>query len=233
MLLDKILDYQKIDREFYLLENEYRNSQEVKVLGLLHMSFYESTDNYEKLMKETEDLFKSFEKGVARLNEIDKLESEIGIDMKTIVDQTGLDMFDKSLSKYEEYLSSTEREINKITKRLSEIKFEAQKLQERIAETKKRYLAQKKARDKKKEDIQRQASPIVMKLREMKGDIDEVLLHKYMDRRKDNLIPAFVEYVDGNCTGCGMDISIEMNTKILKSGDYAECPECRRIVYKA
>ena len=45
-------------------------------------------------------------------------------------------------------------------------------------------------------------------------------------------MPAFVMYSDGNCLGCGMDISVEVDKLITKIGDCAECPNCGRIVYK-
>lgn len=233
MLLDKILEYQKVDRDLYLLENEFRNSKEVRAVAHLRSIFSEDQETQKDLRKEVEELFNNFAKGLETLKGIDALESEVTMDLKVIEEQEELDAYDKTLMKYENYLNASEREINKIIKRLSDIKFETQKLQEKLVETNKRHQQQSKLREGKKEELQQKAKPIVLKLKELQKDIDKDLLKKYLIRRKENKMPVFVEYRDGSCSGCGLGIAIEVNHKLVKSGDIAECPECRRIVYKA
>lgn len=233
MKLDNILKYQDIDMNFYKLERQYKKSEEVKGLNLLHNKYKEKLNDLNHLGKEVKELINSFDKNNKKMKELEALEKEINKDIKTIKDPSELDLYNKGLIKYEECISSIDKEVGRVIKRLGEIKVETQKLHEKIMDLGKRYKAQRKLRDRKKEEMQEKAKPYIIKLKELKKDIDSELMKKYYSLREARKMPAFVVYQDGNCTGCGMKIDIEVENKLKKSGDFAECPECRRLVYKA
>lgn len=232
MSLDKILKYQSVDLKLYALQNDFEKSEKRKNLMILQNSFNEKNEELARVAKETQELFIAFEKSGARLTELDPIEEEINQDINSINDLTELDLYDKSLLKYEECISSIEKEMNKAARRLNEIKYEVQKLIEQRQEIGNQYVQHKKYHDKEVLEMKQKAAPIMMELKELKEGLDDKLYEKYMERRNARKMPAFVEYMDGNCAGCGMEIFIEVNEKLTKSGDMAECPECRRIVYK-
>lgn len=232
MQLNKILEYQKIDMNVYNLEKEFRKSNEVKGLKLIQQKYKEKKDILEQITKEANELMNAFQKNTQKISELDTLENYVHDDISKINDLSELDLYNKSLIKYEECVSSIDREINRTVKRLLEIKSEAQKLYDIIKDLGVKYLSQKKAHEEKQAEVKKLATPYLLQLKEMQETIEAEVLKKYYALRNEKKMPAFVEYSDGNCTGCGLEISIEVNTKLLKKGDYAECPECRRIVYK-
>lgn len=233
MGLDKIIEYQSIDMKLYSLENDFQKSDVLKNLRILQNNYKEKTEELSRLTKETQELFTAFEKGAARLPELDGMDVDLERDTNSINDAAELDLYDKSLIKYEELISSIERDMNRMARRFSELKIEVQKLIEQRIEINNMYMQHKKYHDDKISELKQKAAPIMMELERLRGGIDAKLFEKYEARRKERKMPAFVEYMDGNCSGCGMEIFIEVNSKLTKSGDMAECPECRRIVYKA
>lgn len=233
MLLDKnILEYQKIDMSVYSLEKEFRKSDQVRALKIIHKKYRENKEILDQLTKEASDLMATFQKSSQKINEIEEFDKEIDEEVSQINDLSELDLYNKSLIKYEEFVSSIDKEINRIIKRLMDIKADAQKLMDIIKDLGGKYISQKKVHDEKQEEVKKKATPFLIQLKSMQEKIDASLIKKYYELRSAKKMPAFVEYVDGNCAGCGMEISIEVDSKLLNSGDYAECPECRRIVYK-
>ena len=67
-------------------------------------------------------------------------------------------------------------------------------------------------------------APLIKKLDQLKNGIEPELIKKYYDLRKNRKMPAFVEYADGNCAGCGMQISIEVGPKLHKKGIMPNAP---------
>ncbi|MDD4315579.1 MAG: hypothetical protein PHC84_00290 [Clostridia bacterium] len=232
MGLDKIIEYQSIDIKLYALENEFQRSDELKNLKILQNNYKEKTEELSRMMKETQELFSSFEKSGLRISEVDGLEEDLSRDINSINDLDELDLYDKSLLKYDESISSIERELNRTAKRFTEIKIEVQKLIEQRLEINKLYVQHKKYHDDKINDVKMKAAPIMRELQVLRESVDPKLLSKYEELRAARKMPAYVEYNDGNCSGCGMHIFIEVNAKLNNKGDTAECPECRRIVYK-
>jgi len=94
------------------------------------------------------------------------------------------------------------------------------------------HAAAKNALDMKRNQLLGSAKPITEKLRVMGESIDPKLFEKYRALRASKKMPACVPIQDGNCLGCGMNIQIEVEKKLTKEGDWAECPNCGRIVYK-
>ncbi len=233
MGLDKIIEYQSIDMKIYSLENDFQKSDVLKNLRILKSNYSEKNEELTRLMKETQELFSAFEKGVGRMPELDGMGEYLARDTNSINDAAELDLYDKSLIKYEELISSIERDMNRIARRFSELKIEVQRLIEQRIEINNMYMQHKRYHDDMVREMKQKAAPFMRELESLRGALDEKLFEKYEARRTERKMPAFVEYMDGNCSGCGMEIFIEVNEKLVKSGDMAECPECRRIVYKA
>ncbi len=232
MPLDKILEYQKIDTKIFILDKDFRASKESQKLQYYYAKYRENKDALEKVNNDAKEAMKAFGNNLQKAQEAEGLEKYIDEDLSKIDDLSDLDLYNKSLAEYEQYITTLERQVNKLTKRLSDIKSMAMTLQGSLRELRARTMSQKREFDAKQKEIAEQARPYLIELRKLQQDIDPAIMKKYLALRKERKMPAFVEYADGNCTGCGIHIEIEVEHKLQKKGDYAECPECRRIVYK-
>ena len=88
------------------------------------------------------------------------------------------------------------------------------------------------AYEKKRAEMQAELQDEVMKRKAIQAQLDPADLEIYKKVRKENIrLPIMVEYVGGTCRGCGMHVENDLRGKIVESGDVAECPNCRRILY--
>ena len=93
--------------------------------------------------------------------------------------------------------------------------------------------AANKARNEKRKQILSGIAEYGYKLNELKNTLDPADLEIYQKVRMSKVkLPIVVELKDGNCRGCGMHIETELHGKLVNPGDIAECPHCRRILYR-
>lgn len=232
MPLTQILKYQTIDMKVFSLDKDFRASQESQRLQYYYGKYKEHKDALDQVHKEAMEAMQLFSKSTLKIKDGQDLENYIDEDLSKIDDLSDLDLYNKSLNQYEEFIVSLEREVNRLTKRLFEIKSTANNLQETLKDFRNKTRIQKTIFDKKQKEIAQEVRPYLIELKQLQQEIEPKLMKKYLALRKERTMPAIVEYVDGNCIGCGIHIAIEVDNKLQKKGDYAECPECRRIVYR-
>ncbi len=233
MPINPILEYQKIDLKVYKIERKFRNSKESQRLQYIYNKYREEKDSLAQLEKEAMEVMQTFNKKPTQLTEISTIESHVDEDISVIDDLAELDLYKKNLDEYEEALTAIEKESSRTIKRLADIKLTAKDFHENLKELTAKTRAQKKRFDEKQKEIMQKARPYLVELRQLQKAIDPTLLKRYTALRKEHKLPAFVEYVDGTCTGCGIHIASEVDSKLQKKGSFTECPECRRLVYKA
>jgi len=227
MNLDKILDYQKIDQEIYRIELDLLRSKEAARINVVKTQLGTAEAGLLKLNKEAEDLFRaveSFEHDISGVSPEKGVTEGAGTIEK-------IEAAEQALNACLDSLSNIEKESRRAFDRLNSINKEAAKQYEtgmylsgELRKAKEEYgslLA--KFRTDNKDNFAR--------LGELLADIDASLMARYKVLRDNRKMPAIVAYVNGNCVACGMDISIEVSEKLKNSGDIAECPNCRRLVY--
>jgi predicted nucleic acid-binding Zn-ribbon protein len=214
------------------LENNFRKLDEIKRLKQVQNEIDEKKQNYQDLINEMNEAFASFNKCTHKIKEAEELEKRTDLDFNIIKISSELDLYERNLLKYEQYILSLEKEINKITKKISDINNGVQKLKDRMLNLKKEAFKLNKIISAKKNEIQITASPINNELKELRKDIDPKIMEVYTKVRKQRKMPVFVPYMDDSCFACGIKISIEVGELLKNAGDFAECPNCRRIVYK-
>ena len=232
MELIKIIQYQKIDMELYKLEKEYGQSKEIEQIYRLRKSFEERRENLKKLKSELDESLSILKKLNAQMDDFNQATQWVEFVNILEVNQENLNALASDYTQFEEEIDQLSKNLNKVLKRINEINSENRKTNEEMINLNREYKRTNTILEKKKSDMLELAKPIVEKLNVLKRDIDKEILEKYKALRKAKKMPAFVVYNDGNCGGCGMDISIEIGKKITNDGDIAECPHCGRIVYK-
>ena len=232
MPVNKILEYQKIDMNIYKKEKELSQSDEMKRLKLYKDDIKLKNDNLNKLLKELSFCYKQLEELEKKFNDTETMSATLDVDFDNFSDIKDFDKFESEMSKYEENLTTINKTVNKIVKRINEIELENKKLNDLIDKRIREFNITKEAATVKQKELLKEALPYAKKLKSLENEIDEKYLKKYRELREKKKMPAFVMYSDGNCLGCGMDISVEVDKLFTKIGDCAECPNCGRIVYK-
>lgn len=232
MSVTQILEYQKIDMHIYKKENELSKSEEMKRLNMLKNDVKVKNDALNGLVKDLEICYKQLSVQKSKLNEAQEYGKTFDIDFDEFTEIKEFDKFEKDLLKYEETINSIVKEINRLIKKISDINAENNKLNDLIDKRIIEFNKAKEACKAKQSDLLKEAFPYAKQLKALEPDIDPKLLTKYKELRTKRKMPAFVMYMDGNCLGCGMEISVEVDKILKNAGDCTECPHCGRIVYK-
>lgn len=232
MAISDIIKYQKLDLTLYNLEREYSQSVEIKRVYHFQKLYKDRLDTLVKLNSELEELYNQLARLETKFDEINLERSAFEVDFQQFQEIKEFEEYEKSLAKYEDSLINLNRDVSRVVKRISEINADNKKINDNMDTLNKDHGVASQVLTAKKQEMQKSAQPILLQLKEMEKNIDKKMLNSYHALRKAKKMPAFVPYIDGNCCGCGMDISIEVNKKISKAGDHAECPNCGRIVYK-
>lgn len=229
MSLEKILEYQEIDQKIYREELNLRRSAEAQRINSLINQINAAQQNLIKLDKDAEDLFSEIENIERRLDEI--ASQEKGYSYSGINSLNQLESMEKTLMSASEEINNLERETKRAFKRLADINGEAGKQYETGMSMKKELNKVKADYNEKLEELRTKYKQQNEALNELKKDIPPEMLKVYKNLRDNRKMPAFVPYESGNCSACGMLIQVEVEAKLKSSGDTAECPNCRRIVY--
>ena len=230
MNIEKILEYQALDQVIYKAEVEYANSDENKKYNVLRNRARACSEQLIKLDHETADIFKELDRKEAALTDFNA-ELKARPAAPKNLEQAGKS--DDALKKLEEGLASLEKECNRLFKRLEEIARESQQYYSQFVKLRGEIDAANKARNEKRKQILSGIAEYGYKLNELKNTLDPADLEIYQKVRMSKFkLPIVVELKDGNCRGCGMHIETELHGKLVNPGDIAECPHCRRILYR-
>ena len=230
MNIEKILEYQALDQVIYKAEVEYANSDENKKYNVLRNRASACSDQLIKLDHDTADIFKELDRKEAALADFN---SEIKARPAAPKNLEQAGKSDDALKKLEEGLASLEKECNRLFKRLEEIARESQQYYSQFVKLRGEIDAANKARNEKRKQILSGIAEYGYKLNELKNTLDPADLEIYQKVRMSKVkLPIVVELKDGNCRGCGMHIETELHGKLVNPGDIAECPHCRRILYR-
>ncbi len=238
-MFEDLFEYQKSDFELLKLENEIKSTPEYKAYKADVVQFKEAKKQVERLEVEAAGV----QAGQKRLeeisSEIDKLTASLGEitsiieNVEEIEDLSELDYYQERMQKIFDEMLSYEKEIKAVDAKITEIN-------KRYAEAVKSYkesaksgklstVAFKAVQEKyavKEKEIKDRVKGVYEEMKDKYPDIMNVY-----DRLKgEKKLPAVVEYNNGFCGGCGMEVSQGTVAKLKSSGDFAECQHCYRMM---
>lgn len=233
MNFEKILEYQRIDQEILALESEVSKSKERQNLATAKNNIAKSTEIINNLKNEAAALLASYS---AVQEKIDKLKSELdeyeGV-LDGVQDVAETDYYIKKVSAINDGISALEREVALGSKRIDDINDKYKKTWDQGVKDTALYKTAKADYDKLVEDYRPKVVEKVNERDALKGEIPEKMMNAYLALR--NKLPAFVPYDDqkssGCCPRCGMEVANDTLAKLKNAGDYAECPNCHRILF--
>ena len=234
MNFDKILEYQKIDQEILALENEVNKSKERANLAVAKNNIAKSTEIINKLKDEASTLLASYNSVQEKIDELKaELDEYEGV-LDGVQDVAETDYYVKKVSAIVERISALEKEVAVGSKRIDDINEKYKKTWDQGVKDTAIFKTAKADYDKLVEEYRPKVVELVNARDALKGNIPEKMLDVYASLRNGKKLPAFVPYDNrssGCCPRCGMEVANDTLSRLKNPGDYAECPNCRRILF--
>lgn len=238
-MFEDLFKYQEQDVELLKLENELKSSSEYKAYKANYIQFMDSKKQIEKLEAEAA----AIQAGQKRLDEIsasiDKLTASLG-EIKTVIgnvdeieDMSEIDYYQERMQKILDEMASYEKEIKNVDAKIAEINKKYAEAVKSYKESAKAGKIATVAYKSVQEKFAEKENEMKAKLNELGADLKTkypAIMNVYERLRKEKKLPAVVEYNNGFCGGCGMEVSQGTVGKLKSSGEFAECQHCYRIM---
>lgn len=231
-MLDKILDYQEVEKDLISNENELAKSKDrekasqiQQVLKNQHsrlISLEENAKHINSVYKKANDKYKEY---VEKLN---SLEKEI-----EKADPSKLAFYENAYKDFTAISNSLEKEITNIYSEIQNISKEYESIIKKSKNERENFDKYKASYAKFKAEKEPIINDLKARLAKIEKDIDADLFAKYKQKRESRLFPVFVELANNKCGGCRMEISASKlgQMKTNKFG-VIECENCGRYIYK-
>ena len=233
MKFDTILEYQRVDQELIALETEATSSKERANLLGAKKNLDTATATVGKLSAEAGELIANFAKLQDKINALKtKLDEFDGI-IEGVEDASEADYYLKQIEAIASDIIALEKEASKESNRIDGINNDYKKTWEAGTKASEVFKQAKTAYDKFMAELQPKANAVKTQLDALQKEIPEELFNRYKALRDPKRMPVFVEYDASKkiCGRCRMEMSNDIVEKLRQSGDFAECPNCRRINY--
>lgn len=180
MELKDMLEYQELDRKYFVLEKKLRESDELKNANKVQAAFKQSQDAIVSLSSKAQQrldaLTRLQEKYQRAVRELEELTSESG----NIEELREADFYDKRLAEIDKVLEGLEKEIIAAGDDLKSLSGAISREQQQQQQLKAQYAAAKKKYDALKLSIQKEAYPYVKQMEPLKANIDPALMERYL-----------------------------------------------------
>lgn len=231
--LENLLAYQQTDMKLYKIESSLRTSEEAKQVSVLNKKLTLASEELIKLERSAAELAAVYEKDKEESDALIRQIEEIGAVVDDISDDDigEIDFYEKKLDKLSAALENVSKDAQKSHIVANDIREKADKTFKLGQELTQKLKAAKLAYEKLKKEKQPEAAAIIEELAAAEKGVDAQALAAYKKLRGEKKMPAVVLCENNACTGCGMDVAVDVLSKLSGEG-VTECPNCGRILYK-
>lgn len=233
MKFDTILEYQRVDLELIALETEATSSKELASLLSAKKTLETATNTVGKLSAEAGEIVANHAKIQSKIEDLKtKLDEFTGL-LEDLDDVKEAEYYLKEVDGIISEIIALEKEASKEMNRIDGVTNDYKKTWDAGIKASEGFKQAKAVYDKFMAELQPKANEIKARLGALQKEIPEELLAKYKALRDPKKMPVFVEYDASKkiCGRCRMEMPNDVIEKLRQSGDYAECPNCRRINY--
>lgn len=233
MKFDTILEYQNIDRELLALESEFAKSKERAAYVAAKAKLESATDTVGKLSHEAGELLANYNKLSARAEELKARLDEFDGILEGVADVNEADYYIRQIGAISDEIAALEKDALRDGERIDSIGAEYKKTWELGKKASEAYKEALAAYNASAAAVQPKVKELQTRLAALKSKVPAEFMDAYMSLRAAKKTPAFVAYKpeSGTCGRCFMEVSGATRSKLKNPGDYAECPNCRRILY--
>ncbi|MDR0751438.1 MAG: hypothetical protein LBF12_02445 [Christensenellaceae bacterium] len=228
MIIDHLLEYQKIENNLHQARNVVLGSDKERLLNNLKLKEIELKKNIDSEEATATDCF---DRIIAITKYIGMSPKHAALNVENLTYEN-LTKLESDISAHKTHLERLKKDFENTTSKLSQLtENHTHECQELI---KTRNLRTSKMEDYKKiaKEFNDDNASELQKMNSIGSKLPRELLVLYIEKSKSKVKrPFVVKYINGSCGGCGHDIKAEVDDKLKKPDDYAECPNCMRIVY--
>lgn len=228
-MINKILDYQKLDMEITKAEKDLNFNEHRKTANNMRSYVKDAQDRIinldkqcENIINEYNNILANYEKADKQLNFIESNKSKFSKEEKEKY-VTQLDNIVKVLDGYERKLNEYQDKVNDILKIFDETKKKVYVAKIKYKEANEKFL-----------EVQKESLPEInskkAKLKELEKVIKPQIISKYKSIKAEKKTPVFVPETNNCCSGCKCKIPTS-KLEILKNNQILECESCHRIIY--
>ncbi len=233
MNFDAILTYQSKDEELIALENTMAKSLEFVAFNKAKGKLDAATTAVGKLSQEASEILSSHDRFAEKAEELTARLDEFNGVLEVMHNVNEADYYIRQISAISNEIAALEKELAREENRIKGIDSEykltwnqgvkaLEEYKEATAVYKQYYMSVKPMVDK-----------LTTELRQLEKEVQPDIMKTYLSLRAAKKMPAFVAYRPdtGSCGRCFMEVAGDTRSKLRNPGDYAECPNCRRILY--
>lgn len=232
MKVEKILEYQNLDREMFNIEKQLKENENKKKASELWENMkgaqarsYKLEEKASSILTELEKVKKQYQVQEDKMKEFlakspDSLSKEEVNKISQLKDRLSqnIQILEKNLASLAESMNAVLSEFNKAIKLINSSKED--------------YSKYKQAYDEDLKKVDKEKAKVAEKLNSIAKDIDSKIMEAYTKRRKENVFPVVVPLKGNSCGGCHVELPFANITKLNEEG-ILSCEHCRRIIYKS
>ncbi len=232
--IEKLVNYQEVDKELKVLEDEVRKSDESQKFLTAKKFLSTVNDTLAGLENKAKAVVDSYNIAMAEIEKLKKVAEESSSTIDSCENENELNYFKKKFQSTIDAISNLETKINALSKEMDEILKEFNKLRVATKQMKAQYDEFGPKFKALKDSKDAEMSELKKKLEILKVDIDPVLMEKYQTRRNDKKFPIIygVDITTNSvyCPACATEMSLSQKNE-LASGEIKECETCRKLLY--
>ena len=229
-MIDKLLEYQKLDIELRKMKREVNGNMSSKDVDFLNINIKDAQGKILELEENSKELLESFKKLV-------EVQKKGLLYVQKNKDANIENMTEVELKDFEAKMNQTAKNLAELENRLLSHNQTVKKVVSDYKMYRKQILDAKEAKENLKNQsasVMEEKFPSIEELKKqqkkLESEIDAKKFAKYKALKADGIFPVFVPLVDKRCGGCRVELSSAMIDKI-KSDGVCECEQCRRIIY--
>ena len=232
--IEKLVNYQEVDKELKVLEDEVRKSDESQKYLTAKKFLSTVNDSLSALESKAKVIVDSYNLAMTEIEKLKKTAEESSSTIDSWESENELNYFKKKFQSTIDAISNLEGKINSLSKEMDDVLKEFNKLRVATKQMKAQYEEYGPKFKALKDSKDAEMNKLKVKLEKLKADIDPVLMEKYQTRRNDKKFPIIygvdISTNSVYCPACATEMSLSQKNE-LASGEIKECETCRKLLY--
>ena len=232
--IERLVNYQEVDKELKVLEDELRKSDEAQKFLTAKKFLSTVNDSLAALENKAKVTVDAYNLAMQEIEKLRNVAEEASSTIDTCENENELNYFKKKFQATIDSINNLEAKINALSKEMDEILKEFNKLRVANKQMSEQYKEFGPKFKELKDSIDAKMKPLKEKLEKLKVDIDPALMEKYQTRRSDKKFPIIygvdISKGDAYCPACATGMSLTQINE-LSTGEVKECETCRKLLY--
>lgn len=230
-MLDKIIEYQKLDSEIVNLENQLYKSSDREKAAEIQKSLKDQHARLIALENSAAKANQAYKKASEKYAEYNKKLSELENQLKA-ADEKQVGLYEKAYKDFSSISSTLERDVTNLYTEIMQISKEYEEIIKNSKTEREMFDKYKASYDRRKSETEPEIEKLKGELAAAAKGVNEELLKAYKQKRENRIFPVFVALANSKCSGCRMEVSASKIGQ-MKNNKFGiiECENCGRFIY--